>query len=75
MKTTKTSCSHCQGGVVPVLHDLDKLHVEVCKVVETTTVGTSRYVLAVTNPLSTLFWTDDEGRPITEDGLVIVWSA
>lgn len=50
MKTTKTSCSRCAGGTVPVLHDLEKLHVEVCKVVDTTTVGTSKYVLTVTNP-------------------------
>lgn len=50
MKTTKVSCSHCEGGMVPVLHDLDKLHVAVCQDVETKTVGTSKYVLTVTNP-------------------------
>lgn len=74
MKTTKFTCSTGAGGMVPVLHDVDELHVAHCHPVETMTVGTSPFVLRVTNPLSTLFWTDDEGRPITEDGLVIVWS-
>lgn len=50
MKTTKYSCGKCAGGTVPVLHDLEKLHATKCEEVETKTVGTSKYVLTVTNP-------------------------
>ena len=50
MKTTKFSCSTREGGMVPVLHDVYELHVARCQPVETMTVGTSSYVLRVTNP-------------------------
>lgn len=50
MKTTKFTCSTGAGGMVPVLHDVDELHVARCQKVETMTVGTSSYVLQVTNP-------------------------
>jgi len=74
MKTTRFTCSRRAGGMVPVLHDVDELHAARCQPVETMTVGTSSYVLHVTNPPSVSFWTNDEGVPMTEDGQVIVWS-
>lgn len=51
MKTTKYSCANCAGGTVPVLHDVEKLHAEVCQAVETKTIGAAPYVLVVTNPV------------------------
>lgn len=62
---------------MPVLHDVEKLHADVCQAVETKTVGAPPYVLTVTNPFnpgSSLYWTDDDGNPLIEDGSLILWS-
>lgn len=63
---------------MPVLHDTEGLHAAPCEHVETKTAGTSRYSLSVSNPFnpgSSLYWTDDDGNPLVEDGSLILWSS